>query len=56
MGRTVTVTSVRVWLTARSGAGLQLRAGAKPLPRWLPLVASAANAGGAVRFAGPALR
>jgi cytoskeletal protein RodZ len=50
MGRTVTVTSVRVWLTASSGAGLQLRAGAKPLPRWLPEVASAAGAGGAVRL------
>jgi cytoskeletal protein RodZ len=50
MGRTVTVSSVRVWMTARSGASLQLRAGAKPLSRWLPQVASAANAGGAVRF------
>ena len=50
MGRTVTVTSVRVSLTARSGAGLQLRAGAKPVPSWLPRVASAANAGGAVQF------
>jgi cytoskeletal protein RodZ len=48
MGHTVTVASVRVWLTARSGAGLQLRAGAKPVPSWLPGVASAANAGGAV--------
>jgi cytoskeletal protein RodZ len=50
MGRTVTVTSVRVWLTASAGAGLQLRAGAKPLPRWLPVVASAPNAGGAVQL------
>ncbi len=50
MGRTVTVTSVRVWLTAGSGTGLQLRAGARPRPRWLPEVASAANAGGAVRL------
>jgi len=50
MGRTVTVTSVQVWLTASSGAGLQLRAGAKPRPRWLPVVASAPNAGGAVQL------
>ena len=50
MGRTVTVTSVRVWLTASSGASLQLRAGAKPLPRWLPEVASAPNAGGVVQL------
>jgi hypothetical protein len=50
MGRTVTVTSVRVWLTASSGAGLQLRAGAKRLPRWLPEVASATGTGGAVRL------
>jgi hypothetical protein len=50
MGRTVTVSAVRVWLTARSGASLQLRAGAKPVPSWLPPVASAANTGGLVRF------
>jgi cytoskeletal protein RodZ len=50
LGRTDTVTSVRVWLTASSGAGLQLRAGARPLPRWLPEVASAADAGGAVQL------
>ena len=50
MGRTVTVSAVRVWMTAPSGASLQLRAGAKPLSRWLPPVASAANAGGAVRL------
>ena len=50
MGRTVTVSSVRVWVAARSGASLQLRAGAKPLPTWLPEVASAANTGGAVQF------
>jgi cytoskeleton protein RodZ len=50
MGRTVTVSSVRVWLVARSGASLQLRAGAKPVPRWLPTVASASNTGGAVQF------
>jgi cytoskeletal protein RodZ len=50
MGRTVTVSSVRVWMTARSGVSLQLRAGAKPVSSWLPQVASAANAGGAVRL------
>jgi hypothetical protein len=50
MGRTVTVTSVRLSLGAGSGATVQLRAGAKPLPRWLPEVASAANASGTVRF------
>jgi len=50
MGRTVTVSSVRLWMTSGSGAGIQLRAGARPVPSWLPQVASAANAGGAVRF------
>jgi len=50
MGRTVTVSAVRVWMTARSGASLQLRAGARPLSRWLPPVASAANTGGLVRL------
>jgi cytoskeletal protein RodZ len=48
MGRTVTVTSVRLSLGA--GASVQLRAGAKPLPRWLPEVASAADASGTVQF------
>jgi hypothetical protein len=50
MGRTVTVSSVRVSLTSGSGAGLQLRAGSKPVPSSLPRVASAANAGGTVPF------
>jgi cytoskeletal protein RodZ len=50
MGQTVTVSSVRVWLVARSGASLQLRAGAKAVPSWLPTVASATNTGGAVQF------
>jgi cytoskeletal protein RodZ len=50
MGRTVTVTSVRLSLGARPGASVQLRAGAKPLPRWLPEVASAADASGTVQF------
>ena len=50
MGHPVTVSSVRLWLVSRSGADLQLRAGAKPVPTWLPLVASASNAGGTVPF------
>ena len=50
MGHTVTVSSVRLWTVARSGADLQLRAGAKPVPTWLPQVASAANAGGTVQL------
>jgi cytoskeletal protein RodZ len=50
MGRTVTVSTVRVWMTAPSGASLQLRAGAKPVPSWLPSVASAGNTGGLVRL------
>ena len=50
LGQTVTVSSVRVWLVAPAGASLQLRAGAKPVPSWLPEVASASNTGGAVRF------
>jgi cytoskeletal protein RodZ len=50
MGHPVTVSFVRLWLVNRSGADLQLRAGAKPVPTWLPQVASASNAGGAVPF------
>jgi hypothetical protein len=50
MGRTVTVTSVRVSLNGH-GANLQLRAGAKPAPAWLPVVASVSDAGGIVRLA-----
>jgi len=50
MGHTVTVSSVRVWLAAPAGASLQLRAGAKPVPTWLPTVASATSTGGAVQF------
>ena len=50
MGRTVTVSSVRVSLGSRSGARIQLRAGSKPLPAWLPRVATAANAGGTVQL------
>jgi len=49
MGRTVTVASVRLSLVY-SGADIQLRAGSKPIPAWLPRVASASNAGGTVRL------
>jgi hypothetical protein len=49
LGRTVTVTSVQVSLNGH-GAALQLRAGAEPIPSWLPEVASASNAGGTVQL------
>ncbi len=49
MGHPVTVSSVRLSLASRSGADLELRAGAKPAPSWLPQVASAANVGGTVQ-------
>jgi hypothetical protein len=44
MGRPVTVASVRVSLV-NSGADIQLRAGSKPVPAWLPVVAHVSNAG-----------
>ena len=50
MGRPVSVASVRLSLTSHSGADIQLRAGSKPVPAWLPRVASASNAGGTVRL------
>jgi cytoskeletal protein RodZ len=50
MGRTVTVSSVRLSLVSHSGADLALRAGSKPVPSRLPQVASASNAGGTVKF------
>jgi hypothetical protein len=50
MGRTVTVTSVRVSLGGEPGARLQLRAGRQPTLAWLPMVAGASGAGGAVRL------
>jgi cytoskeletal protein RodZ len=50
MGRPVTVSSVRLSQLAGSGADIQLRAGSKPVPSWLPPVASAANAGGTVKL------
>ncbi len=50
MGRTVTVSSVRLALVSRSGADLQLRAGSRPVPAYLPRVASASNADGTVQL------
>ena len=50
MGHPVTVSSARLSLVSHSGADLALRAGSKPVPTWLPQVASASNAGGTVRF------
>ena len=50
MGRTVTVSSVRLSLVSHSGADLALRAGSKPVPSRLPQVASASNAGSTVQF------
>ena len=44
MGRPVTVASVRLALV-NAGADIQLRAGSKPLPAWLPVVAHVSNAG-----------
>jgi cytoskeletal protein RodZ len=44
MGRPVTVASVRVSMV-NPGADIQLRAGSKPLPAWLPVVAHVSNAG-----------
>ena len=50
MGRAVTVSSVRVSLTSRSGVDLQLRAGSRPDPSWLIEAASVANTGGTVQL------
>jgi cytoskeletal protein RodZ len=44
MGRQVTVASVRLSLV-NAGADIQLRAGSKPVPAWLPVVAHVSNAG-----------
>jgi cytoskeletal protein RodZ len=49
MGRPVTVSSVRLSLV-NSGADIQLRAGSKPVPAWLPAVARVSNAGGTVQL------
>jgi hypothetical protein len=50
MGRTVTVASVQVKMNGH-GASLQLRAGAKPVPAGLPVVAAVSDADGVVRLA-----
>jgi hypothetical protein len=49
MGHTVSISSVRVSLNGR-GADLELRAGSKPAPTWLPEVAAVSDAGGTVRL------
>jgi hypothetical protein len=50
MGRTVTVTSVRVSLDGSPGARLQLRAGSQPTLGFLPQVASISDAGNTVEL------
>jgi cytoskeletal protein RodZ len=45
MGRTVTISSVRLTLGGRPGAELQLRAGSRPVLAGLPRVASSAGGG-----------
>jgi len=50
MGRTVTITSVRLSLGAGKGAGLQLRAGATPVLASLREVATSTGAGGTVQL------
>ena len=50
MGRTVTVTSVRVSLGGEPGASLQLRVGHQPTLAWLPVVAGVSDAGGTVQL------
>jgi hypothetical protein len=50
MGRAVTITSVRISLGRVSGAGFQLRVGARPALTGLPPAARANSAGGVVRL------
>jgi len=50
MGRTVTISSVRVSLGRTGGADLQLRAGSRPVLADLHTVATSAGAGGAVQL------
>ena len=49
MGRPVTVASVRLSLV-NPGADIQLRAGSKPVPAWLPAVARVSDAGGTAQL------
>ncbi len=50
MGRTVTVAAVRLSLVSRAGTDLQLRAGSRPTPAYLPRVASSSDTGGTVQL------
>jgi cytoskeletal protein RodZ len=50
MGRSVTITSVRLFLAGRSGADLQVRAGDRPVLPDLRTVARSSGAGGTVRL------
>ncbi len=50
MGRTVTISTVRVSLGSAGGADLQLRAGSRPVLADLHTVAASAGAGGAVQL------
>jgi transcriptional regulator with XRE-family HTH domain len=50
MGRTVTISAVRVSLGGTGGADLQLRAGSRPVLADLHTVATSAGSGGAVRL------
>ncbi|MGH3254916.1 MAG: helix-turn-helix domain-containing protein [Streptosporangiaceae bacterium] len=50
MGRSVTITSVRVSLAGRPGADLQIRVGGSPVPSDLRSVARSSGAGGAIRL------
>ena len=50
MGRTVTITSVRISLAGRPGADLQLRAGGSPALSDLRVVATSSGAGGTLRL------
>ncbi len=50
MGRTVTITRIRVNLGRVSGAAFQLRVGARPALAQLRPVARASNAGGVVHL------
>jgi hypothetical protein len=53
MGRPTTITAARITLGRAHGARFQLRVGAAPALADLPVVAQAANAGGAVRLRPP---
>ena len=50
LGRTVTITSVRLSLAGRPGADLQVRAGGRPVLSELRSVARSSGAGGTIRL------